>query len=192
MCLRKVSDYRSPYLIQKSVSLNRKIQKIKNLEDLVENKEYFTKREYLMLYQQFLELEIYNDATWDERAIIAPIIDFFYDRSNCPVLVYPKFEPIASESDSFRLDEDEAIAAIQEFLSKKGLDDNEIGIFIQKIINFCDEYNLRQDDILLNVNNLGYSEIFGPRIIDYGLDYEVADYFIKKDSNENECLATER
>lgn len=186
MCLRQVIDYSTPLLIKKVVPLKRKIQRLDNLNELIANKEYFTKREYLMLYQQFLELDIYDSANWKQRKILAPIIDFTYDHNNAPVLVYPKFQPLATETEAFRLDEDEAVAAIQSFLTENSsMEDEEIGNFINDITDFCDSYDLRQDDVLLNLSNLGYSPIFGPRIIDYGLDYDVAAYFMKRD-NEDE------
>ena len=41
--------------------------------------------------------------------------------------------------------------------------------FDDKIVDLCDYYNLREDDLLLNPSNIGYHNLFGLRIIDYGL-----------------------
>lgn len=170
MSLREVKFYKaSNEFIQKSVSLKGKIPLIKNLDELKAHKKDFTKSEYMALYQQFAEIKIYDEATWEERKLLAPLLDYFYDKNNSPVLIYPCFEPLVPENEEFRFDEEEVIIELQKRLARKGMSDEEIGLFVEGITEICDIFDLNDDDCLLNLNNIGWSDIFGPRIIDWGL-----------------------
>lgn len=170
MSLRQVKTYKSnPEFIQKSVNLKWKIPLMTNLVELEKNKTLFNKTEYLSLYQQYKEQEIYDSATWEERKILAPLLDYYFDNNNTLVLIFPRFEPLVEEDGEFRFSEEEIISILQEKLCKKGLSDEEVGQFIQQVINFCEDFDINEDDCLLNLNNIGWSNTFGPRIIDWGL-----------------------
>ena len=70
-------------------------------------------------------------------------------------------------------------------LSQKGMTDNEIGDFIEKVLQFCEDYDMNENDTLLNLNNLGWNPVFGARIIDYGLSNEMIEKFYSKKEEEN-------
>ena len=185
MSIRKVKPYGNSDFIQKTIDIERKIPLMYDLQDLSGHEKEFTQREYLSLYQSFAEVELWNGSSWEERGILAPLVDFFYDINNRPVLVYPRFEPLASEEDIFRFEEEEVVNELGLRLAKKGMTDEEIGIFIAKVIQFCEDYDMNQDDTLLNLNNLGWNSTFGVRIIDYGLSNEMIEKFYTKKVEDN-------
>ena len=178
MSSRKVKVCGNSDFIQKTLDINRKIPLLADLDDLVAHEDEFTKREYLSIYQSLAEIEIWNDASWEERKLLSPLIDFYYDHNNCPVLIYPRFEPLETEENIFRYDEDEIPIELQKKLSVKGMTDESIGIFLNNIINFCYKYDLNEDDILLNFSNLGWNKVFGVRIVDFGLTNEMNKKFL--------------
>ncbi len=174
MSVRKVKPYKGNY-IQKFPDIKRIIPKIADLEELEKLKKEFSRVEYLGLYQTFYELYIYDCATWEERSIICPIVDLKYSPNNIPILIMPKMCPLAGEDESYRYEEDDIPIELASRIAAKGYTDEEIGIFLEKITNFCVEWNLNESDILLNLNNLGYSREFGLRVIDYGLTETVCE-----------------
>ena len=182
MSIRKVKPYGNSDFIQKTIDIDRKISYITDLYELAAHEDEFTKREYLSIYQSLAEAEVWNDASWEERKILSPLIDFYYDHNNCPVLIYPRFEPLATETESFRFEDEELIGELQRRLAVKGMTDDEIGDFITNIMSFCDYYDMNESDILRNLNNLGWSPVFGARIIDYGLSNEMIDKFYSKEN----------
>ena len=185
MSIRKVKPYGNSDFIQKTIDIERKIPLMANLIELEAHEAEFTKREYLSVYQTLAEKELWDDCSWWERGILAPIVHFFYDINNRPVLVYPRFEPLASEDETFRFEEEEVVMELNYRLSQKGMTDEEIGDFIEKILRFCDEYDMNESDTLLNLNNLGWNPVFGARIIDYGLSNEMIEKFYTKKEDEN-------
>ena len=182
MSIRKVGSYKnSSEYIQKTIDINRKIPLIHSLEELEENEKEFTKREYLSIAQSLMEMEIWDNSSWEERQILAPILHSFYDHNNCLVLIYPRFEPLADEMSCFRMEEEEIATALQEILARKGMDDEEIGNFIQKVTDFNSSWDMNEGDTILNLNNIGYSKIFGVRLIDFGLSMETTEKFYGKE-----------
>lgn len=185
MSIRKVKPYGNSDFIQKTIDIERKIPLMANLIELEAHEAEFTKREYLSIYQTLAEKELWDDCSWWERGILAPVVHFFYDINNRPVLVYPRFEPLATEEEIFRFEEEEVVTELNYRLSQRGMTEDEIGIFIEKILQFCDDYDMNENDTLLNLNNLGWNPIFGARIIDYGLSNEMIDKFYTKEEDEN-------
>lgn len=179
MASRKVKVCGNSDFIQKTLDINRKIPLLTDLDDLAAHEDEFTKREYLSIYQSLAEIEIWDDASWEERKLLSPLIDFYYDHNNCPVLIYPRFNPLETEESIFRYDEDEIPIELQKKLSVKGMTDESIGIFLNNIINFCYKYDLNEDDILLNFSNLGWNKVFGVRIVDFGLTNEMNKKFLE-------------
>ena len=177
MSIRKVKPFGNSDFIQKTIDIERKIPLMYGLQDLSAHEKDFTRREYLSLYQSFAEVELWNDCSWEERGILSPLVDFFYDTNNRPVLVYPRFEPLAREEETFRFEETEAVSELHQRLVKKGISDEKIGVFIEKVISFCDDYDMDEADILYNLNNLGWNDTFQVRIIDYGLSNEMVRKF---------------
>ena len=184
MSIRKVKPYGNSDFIQKTIDIERKIPLMANLIELEAHEAEFTKREYLSIYQTLAEKELWDDCSWWERGILAPIVHFFYDINNRPVLVYPRFEPLASEDETFRFEEEEVVMELNYRLSQKGMTDEEIGDFIEKVLQFCEDYDMNENDTLLNLNNLGWNPIFGARIIDYGLSNEMIDKFYRKEEKD--------
>lgn len=178
MSVRRISSYNgSNEYIQKSVDIDRVIPRITSYEELEEYKNDFTRREYLSIYQQLKELEIWNNSSEEERQLLAPLVRSYYDNNNALVLVFPRYEPLISEKESFRLEDDEVLPLLQTLLEKKGMSDYEIGVFIEAVFSFCSEWNLCLTDIINNLNNIGWHSAFGVSIIDYGLDNETMDKF---------------
>ena len=184
MSIRKVKPYGNSDFIQKTIDIERKIPIIQSLDDLSNYEKEFTRREYLSIYQTLAEKEIWDGCSWEERGILAPVVHFFYDLNNRPVLVFPRFEPLATEEETFRFEEEDVINELSWRLAQKGMTDDEIGNFIESILSFCDYYDMNEEDTLLNLNNLGWNPVFGARIIDYGLSNEMIDKFYKGE-NEN-------
>lgn len=182
MSIRKVKPYGNSDFIQKTIDIDRKISYLADLNELAAHEDEFTKREYLSIYQSLAEAEVWNDASWEERKILSPLVDFYYDHNNCPVLIYPRFEPLASESESFRFEDEEVVNELSWRLAQRGMTDDEIGTFIERVLQFCDDYDMNENDTLLNLNNLGWNPVFGARVIDYGLSNEMIDKFYAKEN----------
>lgn len=185
MSIRKVKPYGHSEFIQKTIDIERKIPLMYGLKDLSDHEKEFTQREYLSLYQSFAEVELWNDCSWEERGILAPVVEFFYDINNRPVVVYPRFEPLASEEETFRFEEEEVVNELSWRLAQKGMSDEEVGTFIEKVLQFCDDYDMNENDTLLNLNNLGWNPVFGARVIDYGLSNEMIEKFYTGKEAEN-------
>lgn len=180
MSSRKVKTYHDSKLIKKTVNIEDKIPRIQNLAELSDYKSELSRISYLSIYQSLKEVEIWNDCSWEQRSILAPIIDFYYDELNRPVIIYPYFEPLGSESEIYRFEEEDAIKELHQRLLLKGMEDEEIGEFIQKVLNLCEDFDLVEEDIITNLNNIGWSDIFGVRIIDFGLDNTIIEEYLKK------------
>ena len=179
MSVRKIKPFRAKNsgFIQKVIDINRVIPTLHSIEELEENYENFSKIEYLALYQSLKEKEIWDNASWEERAVLAPIVDFFYDEYNCPVLVFPRFSPVASEEEACCLEDDECIPFLNNALALQGMEDGDIGKFIETTINVCTDFDLNEEDILYNLSNIGYNSIFSARILDYGVDSLIMEEF---------------
>lgn len=187
MSVRKVKPYGNSDFIQKTIDIDRKLPLIQSLSDLNGYEKEFNRWEYLSIYQSLAEAELWNDCSWEERELLSPLVQFYFDNYNRPVLVYPRFEPLAQENESFRFEEEECLSALHLRLARKGMADEEIGSFIERIIALCEDYDLDETDILYNLNNLGWNPIFGARIIDFGLNNEaVKKFYWKKKEDENE------
>ena len=65
---------------------------------------------------------------------------------------------------------------VNRYIEKTG----EAGDFIEKVLQFCEDYDMNENDTLLNLNNLGWNPVFGARIIDYGLSNEMIEKFYSK------------
>ena len=78
------------------------------------------------------------------------------------------------------MEEEEIATALQEILAIKGMSDEEIGDFIQQVVDFNSSWNMNEEDTILNLNNIGYSKIFGVRLIDFGLSMETTEKFYGK------------
>ena len=186
MSIRRISFYNdSNEYIQKSIDVKRKIPLITNFQDLEEHESEFDKREYLSIYQQLMELEVWNNSSEKMKSILAPLVRSYYDKNNALVLVFPRYEPLMTEDDAFRFEDEEVLPILQNLLSQKGMSDDEIGDFIEKMIDFCDEWDLSYEDIVNNLNNIGWHSVFKVSIIDYGLSNEMIDKFYTNEEDEN-------
>lgn len=155
--------------IIKTPNINRYIKKIYSLGELEYYKFLFSKDEYYSLFQCFHELEIYNNATWEERKLLSPPLSVEYDNKNLPNIIFPFIEPLMSETEAYSIEQDDSIFELQKILLKKGLKDEKIATWIEKVSELCDKYSINSEDILNNLSNCGFSPLFGPRILDYGL-----------------------
>lgn len=180
MSLRLVDAYKnSNEYVVKHIPLTHKLDKpYEDISDVVFDRDNLTPREYLMIYQSYNELDIYDGANTNERKILAPIIESFYDDNNCLALVYPRFTPLAGDWESMSIPTDEVGSAI----ASKGfnLTREEINNFLEAAKRFAEDYDLSPEDSWGNLSNVGYSPIFGLRLIDYGMDSYILNYFVKR------------
>lgn len=165
---RKIIPY-GKGLVLKRADIARKLPKISSLEELQEKKNLFSKKEFLALAQTFVEMEIWNSCNWAEKEVLAPILGVKYNNSNVPMLIQPFFHPVFSEEETYRFEEDESLIEIGNRLLEKGCSEHQIEQFFTNLVEFCDTYDMCEEDILCNGSNLGYHPQLGPRIIDYGL-----------------------
>lgn len=178
MACRKIKDCGETQLVQKVVDFERKIPKIYSTIELAEHKEDFTKSEYLTLAQQFNEKEMWDEADWKERKLLAPLLDFSYDHLNHPILTYPRFTPLMTTLEAYRFEEEEIVNELHLRLAVKGMTDDEIGKFLEGCYQLCRDYALDTDDIIGNVNNIGWHDVLGVRIIDFGLSDSIYDNYL--------------
>lgn len=176
MAIRKIKNLNSGY-VQKTIDINRHIPVLQNPSDLDEHIDEFTKKEALALYQSLNEIDIWENADWEERSILAPIVGVSYNNYNIPIITFPKFVPLVSEEETYELEEDEAIVELQEKMTEFGYTDEQIGMFLEQVTNFCTDWGINEEDILQNLNNVGYHPVFGVRIIDYGLTDEEVEWY---------------
>ena len=124
------------------------------------------------IIQQYNELYIYSEATSEERAILAPQVKIVYSLLDIPDIYYPKFYPIMEEKEVWSLNERDLSVRLGTRLQWFGISFFDYKKFVDGVVNLCEEFNLREDDILLNPSNIGYHPVLGLRIIDYGLTNE--------------------
>lgn len=121
------------------------------------------------IIQQYNELYIYNEATLEEREILAPQVKVVYSLLDLPDIYYPKFQPLMEEKEVWSLNERDLSVKFGTRLQQIGVSFFDYKKFVDGVVNLCEEFNLREDDILLNPSNIGYHPVLGLRIIDYGL-----------------------
>lgn len=160
-------------LIEKSISIERMIPRFGCLERLEEEHEELTKAEYLAIAQSYNEIEVWENASWEERKYLAPLLGVRYDYNNTPVLMFPKFEPLCCEREANHYEESEIVEEFHRRLGVKGVEDYEIGKTIEGFYRLCRDHDLSIEDIVENLSNLGWHPIFGCRIIDYGLSNQI-------------------
>lgn len=193
MSIRKINKLENerigaPTYVTKQVGINRKIPFCYDLNDLEAIKPQLNDKEYLSLYQQFKEIELYENTEWSSRDILAPIVDVYYDKYNCPVLIFPYFTPLATEEEARLIDDDAMVDELLKKASLFGYDEYQIGIILEKLTDFCYVNDMREKEMLLNLNNLGYNEHFGIRAINYGTSNKVYNEIKNKylgDNNED-------
>lgn len=128
--------------------------------------------------QSLTEIQIWNNASEEERELLAPLIHYFFDENDLPVLIFPRFKPLLSEEEMSYLPSELVLCKLYSILQDKGLCSADAYSFIQKVIRFCENQGINEDDILNNLNNLGWNKDYGVRIIDYGLDDEMIERMI--------------
>lgn len=120
--------------------------------------------------QQYNEFYTWFTAPDNYRKFLAPIVDTSYDsKTGLPLLAFPKFIPLVDENAVNTHNE------IENFILC-GINANKMNISKDILINFfrdlpsaCEYLELDEEDIVNNPSNIGYSSVFGLRIIDYGL-----------------------
>ena len=118
--------------------------------------------------QQYNEYIIYNELRPNNK-ILAPILNCFWDERNLPILQYPIFKPFAVDENFYQLSDEENLIQLGMMGAHFGYDLKYISNFIKEVREVCEEFNLREDDILQNLSNIGYNSNYGICIIDYGL-----------------------
>lgn len=119
--------------------------------------------------QQYNEIFIWNEATRQQREILAPQVKVVEGLCNLPRIYYPKFKPLVAEETVWKLNERDLCIHFGQMLQWYGVTFYDYRQFAIGVTNLCNDFNLREDDILLNPSNIGYHPVLGLRIIDYGL-----------------------
>lgn len=177
MSVRTIERIGSIGLVKKSVEGSKTLPRLNDLEDLENFADIISGNDYLALYQIFKEVQIWEMTTRDEKELIAPILQFGYNETQSPFLIFPCFEPLVTEQEANQLTRSQAREKIYSFLQEKGFSHQESYDWIRRVRLFCDDWGLNEEDILFNLNNLGWNDIFGLRILDYGMtDQIVKDY----------------
>ena len=166
--------------VKKSVEGSKPLPRINDLEDLEDFTDILSGIQYLALYQIFKEVQIWDSSSWETRNLLAPILDFNYDELQRPYLIFPFFEPLTTEEEANKLTFADARDKILSFLESKGISHSEAYDFIRRVRLFCNEWNLNEEDILFNLNNLGWNDAFGIRILDYGLTEDLVQDFLER------------
>ena len=121
------------------------------------------------ILQQYHEILIYNESNIYQKNILAPQVKVQYSLANLPRITYPKFTPIMEEEKVWSLNEQDLNIYFGMRLRWFGINFKEYQDFIKQVHDLCEDFDLREDDILTNPSNLGYHSVLGLRIIDYGL-----------------------
>lgn len=127
------------------------------------------------IMQQYNEIYIYNEASIKQRELLAPQMKILPSWYNLPRILYPKFYPLIPEDTVWKLNEYDLKVYLGQRLQWYGITFSEYKKFTNQVKDLCEDFCLREDDILLNPSNIGYHPVLGLRIIDYGLleeDYE--------------------
>lgn len=172
MAQRFIKQIGATDIVEKGIALERIIPIFTDLEELEESNE-LEKGEYLAVAQSYNEIKVWEDATWEERKYLAPLLGVRYDYNNAPILAFPKFEPLCSEREANRFEESEIIEEFHKRLGVKGLEDYQIGKIIEGFYQVCHEHCLNADDVIENLSNIGWHPVLGCRIIDYGLSKSI-------------------
>lgn len=188
MAQRVIKQIGATDIVEKGIVLERKIPIFYDLNELEESKNDFSKAEYLAIAQSYNEIEVWENATWEERKYLAPLLGVRYDYNNAPVLTFPKFEPLCSEREANHYEESEIIEEFHRRLGLKGIEDYQIGKIIEGFYKVCRDHYLNTGDIIENLSNLGWHPFFGCRIIDYGLSKEIFNTYMNwGKENEVSC-----
>ena len=121
------------------------------------------------IIQQYNEIYIWNEANREQKELLAPQVKIRYSLCDLPEIYYPKFIPLVQESKVWSLNESDLKIFLGTRLQLFGINFCEYQKFIKNVINLCEDFNLREDDIILNPSNIGYHSVLGLRVIDYGL-----------------------
>lgn len=122
------------------------------------------------IIQQYNEILLYHNVNISQRNLLAPQCMIKYDHLfSLPTIFYPKFKPLINEDIVWKTNPNDLPILLGTELSKFNISFQDYKDFIDKVVDLCEEFDLREDDILLNPSNLGYHPLFGLRIIDYGL-----------------------
>ena len=180
MSVRTIERFATVETVRKSVEGSQPLPRINDLEDLEDFTDILSGIQYLALYQIFKEVQIWDSSNWETRNLLAPILDFNYDELQRPYLIFPFFEPLTTEEEANKLTFADARDKILSFLESKGINHSEAYDFIRRVRLFCNEWNLNEEDILFNLNNLGWNDAFGIRILDYGLTEDLVQDFLER------------
>lgn len=177
MASRIITPYKnSNGYIQKCIPEDKSLEGIEfpSLDEFMENKELNIESVIKKELQHSIRQQYYEWYTWytaDEefRKMLAPIVGSSYDKYYLPILYFPRFVPILDENTINNFTDNENLIRAGMALQNLNVEEKIIVNFLRKIPLICDWLELYENDITFNFSNIGYSPIFGLRIIDYGL-----------------------
>lgn len=122
------------------------------------------------IIQQYNEIFLYNEVDTYTRQILAPQCGILYnDKNRLPKIIYPKFKPLCDDKTIWQYNEQNCLVLFGFLAAQNQISRYDLFTFIEQVKEFCTNWNLCEDDILLNPSNIGVHPVFGLRILDYGL-----------------------
>ena len=122
------------------------------------------------IIQQYNEILIYNAAPPEFKNMLAPQLRVeYFSKTNVPMILYPKMQPLITTTDDKLLEDPAFPIYLGWHLNERGLSIKQVEDFFGNLEDLCDYFDLVQDDIVNNYENIGYDECLGLRILDYGL-----------------------
>lgn len=162
-------------LVRKIVTIEREIE-YPSLNDFLNDpivldeckRQYkLNNHEYNMLLQQYNEYYIWNSASSAQKQFLAPIVGM--EEVSPPILYYPKFTPLADNDEVWHLNDDESLVLLGARTALYNIPFSDVKNLLEMAHDLEDEFDLVKEDIIYNPSNIGYSDDYGLRIIDYGL-----------------------
>lgn len=124
--------------------------------------------------QQYNEYLMAQEPAYLTYDVLAPLTFISTDERRLPILGFPYFEPLASNEDYYKFNDEDYFVKLGMAAERYGVGIDDVKDFIDGIECLCENYPLlREDDILSNLSNIGYNKEYGFRVIDYGLIYGI-------------------
>lgn len=122
------------------------------------------------IIQQYNEIYLYNEVDTYTKQILAPQCGVIYnDKGRLPKIIYPNFTPLCEEKTIWQYSEQNCLIFLGYLAAQHQITRYDLFNFIEQVKTFCTDWNIREEDILLNPSNIGIHPVFGLRILDYGL-----------------------
>lgn len=171
--------------IMKVPAIDFPIPYIENLQELEERRHLFKPEHFYALYQTFLELEVYKNATPEQRNHLAVPLHVSYNFRNVPQVVFASTPPLMTADEASQIEEDDCLYNLQELLILRGLDEQKIEQQINEIYDLVEDFSLC--DIWENLSNIALTPWNELILTDYGLD----EHYLKEYANGTSIVSAQ-